>query len=55
VVGDADVITPLDKAKVMAELVSGSKLEIVEGAGHLTNLERPVEFGAIVERFTAGR
>lgn len=56
IVGAQDGITPVDKAKLMQELVAGSTVEVIEGAGHLTNLERPVEFGAIVERFvTAGR
>ncbi len=55
VVGAEDVITPVEKAKVMHELVGGSTLEVIAGAGHLTNLERPAEFGALVERFTAGR
>ena len=51
VVGAEDVITPVEKAKVMQDLVAGSRLEVVAGAGHLSNLERPVEFAAIVERF----
>lgn len=50
VVGAEDLIIPLERARVMHELVSGSTLEVLPGAGHLTNLERPVEFGAIVER-----
>jgi pimeloyl-ACP methyl ester carboxylesterase len=56
VVGAQDVITPLERAKVMQDLVSGSALHVVEGAGHLTPLEKPAEFRAIVERLvTAGR
>ena len=34
----------------MQDLVAGSTLEVISGAGHLSNLERPVEFAAIVER-----
>ncbi|MFZ5446935.1 MAG: alpha/beta fold hydrolase [Myxococcota bacterium] len=55
IVGDQDVITPPEKAKVMHELVGGSQLEIVANAGHLVNLEQPDAFRQIVERFTAGR
>lgn len=55
VVGAHDVITPLERAKAMHELVAGSTLHVVEGAGHLTPLERPDAFRAIVERLTAGR
>lgn len=50
VVGAADAITPVAKAKVMQELVSGSTLDVIAGAGHVSNLERPAEFKAIVER-----
>lgn len=55
VVGAEDVITPVERARTMQDLVVGSKLEIVSGAGHLTPLERPAEFRKIVEALTAGR
>lgn len=53
VVGEADVITPVEKARVMADLVPGARLEILPGAGHLANLEQPAAFGAALERFVA--
>ncbi len=53
VVGAQDAITPLEKAKAMQALIAGSTLEVLEGAGHLSNLERPSEFSAIVERLAA--
>ena len=53
VVGAQDAITPVDKAKEMQALVAGSTLDVIEGAGHLSNLERPAEFSAIVERLEA--
>lgn len=53
IVGEEDVITPVEKAKVMQELVAGSTLDVIAGAGHLSNLERPHEFGAIVELFAS--
>lgn len=55
VVGSEDVITPVERAKTMQDLVAGSTLEVVSGAGHLTPLERPAEFRKIVEALTAGR
>ena len=56
VVGSADVITPVERAKTMVDLVGGSALHVIEGAGHLAPLERPAEFAAIVETLiTAGR
>ena len=53
IVGSEDVITPIEKAKVMEQLVQGSALDVIEGAGHLSNLEKPEEFAAIVEHFAA--
>lgn len=53
VVGADDVITPVEKAKVMHGLVEGSTLDVVPGAGHLVNLERPAELAAVVERLVA--
>ncbi len=60
IVGAEDEVTPVEKAKVMHSLVGGSTLEVIEGAGHLSNLERPKEFLALIEHFvgavtTAGR
>lgn len=51
VVGDQDTVTPVEKARKLAELISGSKLEVIEGAGHLPNLEQPEKFNAVLERF----
>lgn len=51
VVGQEDAITPVEKAKVMADLVAGSTLEVIPGVGHLSNLEAPAAFGAALARF----
>ncbi len=40
VVGDQDAVTPPDRAQEMASAIPGARLEIVEGAGHLTPLEQ---------------
>lgn len=50
VVGADDVVTPPEKAKVMHGLIPQSALEIIEGAGHLANLEKPEVFKALVEK-----
>jgi pimeloyl-ACP methyl ester carboxylesterase len=44
VVGERDVITPLDKAVQMTELMPKSRLVKLDGAGHLANLEAPQAF-----------
>ena len=53
VVGEHDAVTPLEKARQMADLVSGAKLEIVPGAGHLPNQEQPEHFNAVLDGFLA--
>ena len=50
VVGAEDSITPPADSEAMSAKIEGSRLVVVEGAGHLSNVERPEEFdGALVE------
>ena len=51
VVGDEDVLTPPGDARAMHEAIRGSRLEILAGAGHLSNLERPAAFNHVVSEF----
>jgi pimeloyl-ACP methyl ester carboxylesterase len=53
VVGEEDAITPPAEAERMANAAGGAELEVVKGAGHMTPVERPAEFGAILRRFLA--
>ncbi len=53
IVGEHDAVTPLEKAKQMADLVSGAKLEVIPGAGHLPNQEQPERFNAALDGFLA--
>lgn len=46
--GREDRLCPLDRHELMHELVRGSTLQIVEGAGHLPTLEQP---GAVNSAF----
>ena len=43
-VGDQDKPSPPDVARSMHERIPGSRLAVLEGAGHLTNLEVPDAF-----------
>jgi len=43
-VGEKDGVTPPDTARAMHEKIPGSRLEILPGAGHLSNLENPELF-----------
>ena len=50
-VGKEDKITPIAAARQMHELILNSKLEIIQHAGHLSNLEDPTEFNAHLLNF----
>jgi pimeloyl-ACP methyl ester carboxylesterase len=51
VVGEKDLITPLEKAKQLADLVSGARLEVIPDAGHLPNQEQPERFNTVLNGF----
>lgn len=51
VVGDEDVIAPVGDSRAMHAAIAGSRLEIVPGAGHLANIERPAAFNTILGEF----
>ena len=51
VVGEEDVPTPPKESRAMAAAIPGSRLEIIEGAGHLANLERPAAFNHVLTEF----
>jgi pimeloyl-ACP methyl ester carboxylesterase len=40
-VGNEDVLTPVSAARMIAEGIVGSKLDIVQDCGHLSTMERP--------------
>jgi 3-oxoadipate enol-lactonase len=54
VVGDEDVATPPAEAHALQQLIPHSRLEVIEQAGHLSNLERPAAFNTVVSEFLAG-
>jgi len=51
VVGSEDAVTPVGEAKAMVGAIPGARLEVIEGAGHLSNLERWDLFNAAVSGF----
>ncbi|HJQ20796.1 MAG TPA: alpha/beta fold hydrolase [Gemmatimonadaceae bacterium] len=51
VVGEEDVPTPVKEARALHEHIPGSRLEIIEHAGHLANLERPAAFNHVLTEF----
>lgn len=44
IVGSADALTPPSMSEPMAEAIPGATLVVLEGAGHLSNLEDPERF-----------
>ncbi|MDQ4076849.1 MAG: alpha/beta hydrolase [Chloroflexota bacterium] len=51
VVGEEDNVTPPSDAERMHEAIEGSDLEIIPGAGHMTPVEQPERFVAILQQF----
>lgn len=51
IVGKEDKITPPDAAQFMHEKIKDSSISIIENAGHLTNLENPIEFNHKLKKF----
>lgn len=51
VVGEEDVITPPKEARKICEGIPGSRIEVLRGAGHLANVERPAAFNTVVSEF----
>jgi pimeloyl-ACP methyl ester carboxylesterase len=49
--GDKDTVTPLWQGKELQKLVPGSKLEIVEGAGHIPYIEDAERFNGLLLQF----
>ncbi|HEV3001529.1 MAG TPA: alpha/beta hydrolase [Solirubrobacteraceae bacterium] len=53
VVGRHDELMPVAEAELMHERLPHSELVVIDGAGHLPNLERPAAFNRALERFLA--
>jgi 3-oxoadipate enol-lactonase len=51
--GSEDAGSPPEVMRAMAEAIPGARHELIEGAGHLSNLEQPARFSALVAQFLA--
>ena len=49
--GAKDKVTPPELSAELAELIPGARMTLIEGAGHLGNLEKPEVFNRAVEDF----
>ena len=54
ITSDGDRLIPQDVSAPMAEAIPDAELALIEGAGHLSNVERPDRFAALVARFRDG-
>ncbi len=54
VVGAEDTLTPPETARQLAGAIPGARLEVIPEAGHLSSLERPLAFDAVLLEFLAG-
>jgi pimeloyl-ACP methyl ester carboxylesterase len=53
ITGSKDTLIPPEATKPMAEGVNGARYEVIEGAGHLSNLEAPDRFNALLKEHFA--
>ncbi len=51
VCGGDDMLTPPKYAKFLGEKIKGSRVEIIEGAGHMVMIEKPEKFNTRVMEF----
>jgi 3-oxoadipate enol-lactonase len=50
-VGSEDLVTPIDLSSELVDLIPDARMQVIAGAGHLTNLEKPAEFNTVVGQF----
>jgi 3-oxoadipate enol-lactonase len=50
VCGTEDKVTPPALSEELSRLIPGAQLKLIEGAGHIGNLEKPAEFNTFAEQ-----
>jgi non-heme chloroperoxidase len=51
IVGSEDKVTTLEDAQEMTNAIQGARLEVIQDAGHLSNLEQPEAFNRVLLGF----
>jgi 3-oxoadipate enol-lactonase len=51
VVGGEDTLTPPATSRELARRIPGARMTVIEGAGHLSNIEQPEAFNRAVLGF----
>ena len=49
--GREDAVTPLEKSEYLKQHIEGAKLEVIDNAGHVSNLEQPDKFNECLSEF----
>jgi 3-oxoadipate enol-lactonase len=52
--GTEDSLTPAEQLREWGRRIPGARVELIEGAGHVSNLERPDAFNALLLDFLGG-
>jgi len=55
IAGEEDAIIPVSDAEALDREISRSRLVVLPGAGHLSSLEQPDAFNAVLGRFLQER
>jgi 3-oxoadipate enol-lactonase len=55
VTGDEDALAPAQSLRMMAQKISGSRVEVLRGCGHWTPVEKPDECIALLQKFLSER
>ena len=50
-VGNQDLVTPPELSSDLADRIPGARIQVIENAGHLSNLEQPEAFNRAVDEF----
>jgi len=50
-VGNQDLVTPPELSSDLADRIPGARIQVIENAGHLSNLEQPDAFNRAVDEF----
>jgi pimeloyl-ACP methyl ester carboxylesterase len=53
ITADGDRLIPAELTTPMADAVAGARLEVLEGVGHLTNVEAPERFNELLREHLA--
>jgi len=51
IIGEHDMLTPIENSNKMKTLIPNSKLEVIKKAGHISSMENAEEFNRVLDNF----